>query len=72
MTQEYFIGEYGVQLKFRAPEDFRGTPRELSEAFYLGLQREAPDWIQIGTATTGTTKTAMIYRMGKTPVVSHE
>ena len=72
MTQENFIGEYGFQLKFRAPEDFRGKPKELSEAFYLGLQHEAPDWIQIGTTKTGTTKTAMIYRMGKTPVVSHE
>ena len=39
----------------------------MSEAFYLALQNEAPDWIQLGT-----TKTAMIYRMGKTPVVSHE
>jgi len=67
MTQEYFIGEYGYQLKFHSPEDFRGKPKELSEAFYLGLQSQAPEWIELGT-----TKTAMIYRMGKTPVVSHE
>jgi len=67
MTQEHFIGEYGYQLKFRSPEDFHGKPKELSEAFYLGLQSEAPDWIQLGT-----TKTSMIYHMGKTPVVSHE
>jgi hypothetical protein len=67
MTQESFIGEYGYQLKFNSPEEFHGKPKELSEAFYLGLQSEAPDWIQLGT-----TKTAMIYRMGKTPVVSHE
>ena len=67
MTQEHFIGEYSYQLKFRSPEEFHGKPKELSEAFYLGLQSEAPEWIQLGT-----TKTAMIYRMGKTPVVSHE
>ena len=67
MTQETFIGEYGYQLRFNSPEDFRGKPRELSEAFYLGLQSAAPEWIQLGT-----TKTAMIYRMGKVPVVSHE
>lgn len=67
MTQEHFIGEYGFQLKFRSPEDFRGKPKELSEAFYLGLQREASDWMQ-----TGTTKTSMIYRTGKTPVVRNE
>jgi hypothetical protein len=72
MTQEHFIGEYGYQLKFQSPEDFRGKPKELSEAFYLGLQTEAPEWIHVGTAKTGTTKTGMIYRMGKTPVVSHE
>jgi hypothetical protein len=68
MTQEHFIGEYGYQLKFHSPEDFHGKPKELSEAFYLGLQSEAPEWIQLGT-----TKTSMIYRMGKTPVVNrHE
>jgi hypothetical protein len=67
MTQENFIGEYGYQIKFHSPEDFHGKPKELSEAFYLGLQSEAPEWIELGT-----TKTAMIYRKGKTPVVSHE
>jgi hypothetical protein len=72
LTQEHFIGEYGYQLKFHSPEDFRGKPKELSEAFYLGLQAEASEWIHVGTAKTGTTKTGMIYRMGKTPVVSDE
>ncbi len=67
MTQKHFIGEYGYQLKFHSPEDFHGKPRELSEAFFLGLQNEATEWLELGT-----TKTAMIYRMGKTPVVSHE
>jgi hypothetical protein len=67
VTQESFIGEYGYQLKFQSPEDFHGKPRELSEAFYLGLQSAAPEWIALGT-----TKTEMVYRMGKTPVVDHE
>ena len=67
MTQEHFIGEYGYQLKFPSLDEFEAKDREMSEAFYLALQNEAPDWIQLGT-----TKTAMIYRMGKTPVVSHE
>jgi hypothetical protein len=66
-TQEHFIGEYGYQLKFRSPDEFQGKSKDLSEAFYLALQSEASDWVQLGT-----TKTAMIYRMGKTPVVSHE
>jgi hypothetical protein len=72
MTQEHLVGEYGYQLKFHSPEDFRGRPKELSEAFYLGLQSAVPEWIHLGTIETGTTKTGMIYRMGKTPVVSHE
>jgi hypothetical protein len=67
LTQERLIGEYGYQLKFRSPEEFPAKVRELSEAFYLGLQTEAPDWVHLGT-----TKTAMIYKSGKTPVVSHE
>ncbi len=72
MTQEQFIGEYGYQIKFNSPEEFQGEAKELSEAFYLGLQSAAPEWIHLGTAKSGTTKTGMIYRMGKTPVVSHE
>jgi hypothetical protein len=67
MTQERFIGEYGFQLKFHSPEEFPAKSKELSDAFYLALQTEAPDWIHLGT-----TKTAMIYGMGQTPVVSHE
>jgi hypothetical protein len=67
-TQERFIGEYGFQLKFPSPEEFPAKARELSEAFYLGLQVEAPEWIQLAT-----TKTSTIYRMGKTPVLNtHE
>lgn len=66
-TQEHFVGEYSYQLKFPALEEFRGAPRELSERFYLGLQREAADWLKIDS-----TKTAMIYRMGRIPVTNHE
>ena len=67
MTQEHFIGEYSYQIKFPSPDMFRGKPRELADQFYLGVQSEAAEWIQ-----PGTTKTAMIYRMGKTPVANRE
>ena len=67
MTQEHFIGEYSYQVKFPSPDMFRGKPRELADQFYLGVQSEAAEWIQ-----PGTTKTAMIYRMGKTPVANRE
>ncbi len=66
-TQEHFVGEYSYQLKFPALDQFHGRPREVSEQFYLNLQREAADWLKLDS-----TKTAMIYRMGRTPVMNHE
>jgi hypothetical protein len=67
-TQERLVGEYGFQLKFPSLDEFPAKSRELSEAFYLGLQIEAPEWIRLAT-----TKTSTIYRLGKTPVLNvHE
>jgi hypothetical protein len=67
MTQAHLVGEYSYQIKFATPDAFHGKPRELSEAFYLELQKEAADWIQFGT-----TKTALIYGLGKEPIQNHE
>ncbi len=66
-TQEHFVGEYSYQLKFPSLGEFHGKPRELSEQFYVELQREAADWLKIET-----TKTAMIYRMGRMAITNHE
>ena len=67
MTQDHLLGEYSYQIKFAAPGDFHGKPRELSEAFFLKLQEHAAEWVHMGT-----TKTAMVYGLGRTPVINHE
>lgn len=65
MTQEHLVGEYAYQVK--SAEGFHGKPRELSEAFFLKLQENAQDWLHLGS-----TKTAMVYGLGKTPVTNAE
>ena len=67
MAQEHLVGEYSYQIKFSGLDGFHGKPRELSEAFFLRLQEDAQDWLHIGT-----TKTAMVYGLGKTPVTNTE
>jgi len=67
MTQEHLLGEYAYQIKFPSAGGLHDKPRELSELFFTKLQTEAPDWIQMGT-----TKTAMIYALGRTPITNHE
>ncbi|HTW89263.1 MAG TPA: hypothetical protein VMD75_14780 [Candidatus Binataceae bacterium] len=67
LTKADLIGEFAFQMKFERLEELRRKPRELSEEFFRKLQIEAQEWIQLGT-----TKTALIYGLGRTPVVNHE
>jgi len=67
MTQDHLLGEYSYQIKFGAPGEFHGEPKELSEAFFLKLQEQAAEWVHLGT-----TKTATVYGLGKAPVTNHE
>jgi hypothetical protein len=67
MTQEHLVGEYSYQIKFSDLDGFHGKPKELSEAFFLKLQEDAQDWLH-----SGTTKTAMVYGLGKIPVTNTE
>jgi hypothetical protein len=67
MTQEHLLGEYAYQIRFSDVAGFHGRPKELSEAFFLKLQEDAKDWLHLGT-----TKTAMVYGLGKIPVTNHE
>ncbi|MGH7932550.1 MAG: hypothetical protein ACREQN_05215 [Candidatus Binataceae bacterium] len=66
-TQEHLLGEYSYQIKFADPEALHPKPRELSEAFFLKLQEDAAEWIEMGT-----TKTALVYSLGKAVVQNHE
>jgi hypothetical protein len=67
MTQEHLLGEYAYQIKFSDIDGLHGKPKELSEAFFVKLQQDAADWLHLGT-----TKTSMVYRLGKIPVINAE
>jgi hypothetical protein len=67
MTQQQLVGEYSYQLKFSDEAGFHGRAKDLSEAFFLTLQQQARDWLHFGT-----TKTAMVYGLGNTPVTNQE
>ena len=66
-TNDPVVAELAYQLHFDNEEDFRRKPKELSQLFYTGLQSHASEWIQ-----RGTTKTALIYGIGNTPVKHEE
>lgn len=67
MTQEDLVGEYSYQIRFPEPAAFEGKPKDLSEAFFARLQTEAPAWLY-----TGTTKTAMVYQLGRIVITNRE
>ena len=66
-SETSLIGEFAFQAKFKRYEDIHSSAKEKTETFYKTMQTNAPDWVQLGT-----TKTAMIYGMGKTLVRAHE
>lgn len=66
-TKAELIGEFSFQLKFHRLEELRRKPRELSEELFRKIQHEAEESIQLGT-----TKTSLVYRLGKVPVNNHE
>ncbi len=66
-TGRDMIAEFGYQLKFQGLASLHRKPRELSEEFFKALQVECGDWVALGT-----TKTALVYGMGRKPVNHHE
>jgi hypothetical protein len=61
------IAEFGYQLKFEGLAALHPKARDLSERFFKEIQLECSDWVALGT-----TKTAMVYGMGRKPVNHHE
>ena len=61
------VGEFAFQLKFRRREDLTDEALGRAEAFFIALQAEARDWIQLGA-----TKTGMVYRLKGNPPNAHE
>ena len=61
------IGEFAFQLKFKRREDLNERALQRAEAFFLGLQDAARDWIALGA-----TKTGVVYRLKGNPPHAHE
>ncbi len=61
------IGEFAFQIKFRRREDLNDKALRRAEAFFLGLQNAARDWIALGA-----TKTGVVYRLKGNPPHPHE
>jgi hypothetical protein len=61
------IGEFAFQLKFRRREDLTDEALGRAEAFFIALQAEARDWIQLGA-----TKTGIVYRLKGNPPHANE
>lgn len=57
------VGEFAYQCKFKHYEDISPKAMKKSEKFYSELQHRLKDWIE-----RGTTKTALIYKLGSKPV----
>jgi hypothetical protein len=60
-------GEFAFQCKFQKSDAVPEGTLEKAAAFHKELQKTAADWVLLGT-----TKTAMVYGLGKQPVVNHE
>ncbi len=61
------IGEFAFQLKFRRREDLTDEALGRAERFFIALQAEARDWIQLGA-----TKTGVVYHLKGNPPHAHE
>jgi hypothetical protein len=61
------IGEFAFQIKFKRREELNEQALQRAEAFFLGLQDAAKDWIALGA-----TKTGVVYRLKGNPPHAHE
>jgi len=52
------VGEYAFQLKFNRRDDVPRRAEQHVKDFFVGLQYDVKDWIQLGT-----TKTGLVYRL---------
>jgi hypothetical protein len=60
-------GEFAFQIKFKRREDLNDQALRRAEAFFLGLQDAAKDWIALGA-----TKTGVVHRLKGNPPNAHE
>lgn len=65
--QHQLVGEFSYQARFLRRDDMSAKAMQRSQAFFLALQDEAKDWVQLGI-----TKTAAVYRLKGVLPASHE
>jgi hypothetical protein len=65
--QHQLVGEFSFQCKFQRREELSAKALLKCDEFFRLLQREAQDWISLGT-----TKTGAVYRLKGAPPQSHE
>jgi len=61
------VGEYSFQVKFDRRDDIPRRAKDRVKRFFLTLQRDARDWIALGT-----TKTGLVYRLKGNALRRHE
>jgi hypothetical protein len=61
------VGEFAFQAKFGNRGELAQKQKKLAAQFYVSLQRDVQDWLQLGC-----TKTAMVYRLNGSEPMSHE
>jgi hypothetical protein len=61
------VGEFAFQAKFGDRGEIAQKQKKLAAQFYVSLQRDVQDWLQLGC-----TKTAMVYRLNGNEPMSHE
>ena len=61
------VGEFAFQTKFGSRSEVAQKQKKLAAQFYVSLQRDVQDWLQLGC-----TKTAMVYRLNGNEPMSHE
>ena len=61
------IGEFAFQIRFKNRKELRLDAMKRVEAFFVGLQYAAQDWVALGA-----TKTGVVYRLHGNAPTSHE
>jgi hypothetical protein len=61
------VGEFAFQVKFQSRGAIAEKQKKLAAQFYVSLQRDVQDWLQLGC-----TKTAMVYRLNGSEPQTHE
>ncbi len=66
-SETSLVGEFAFQAKFHRLDAIHHKAKARSEEFFRAVQTHAPEWVQLGT-----TKTAMVYGIGRSEVPGHE